>query len=40
MQYMRAANWNVTLVSRQLSVSRMTLYSRMKRYGIEIPAVV
>jgi transcriptional regulator with PAS, ATPase and Fis domain len=40
MQYMRAANWNVTLVSRQLSVSRMTLYRRMKRYGIEIPTVV
>jgi len=37
MQYMRAANWNVTLVSKQLGVSRMTLYRRMKRYGIEVP---
>ncbi len=36
-QYMRAANWNVTLVARQLAVSRMTLYRRMRRYGIEIP---
>lgn len=36
-QYMRAANWNVTLVSKQLGVSRMTLYRRMKRYGIEVP---
>lgn len=40
MQYMRAANWNVTLVSRQLAVSRMTLYRRMKRYGIVIPTTV
>lgn len=40
MQYMRAANWNVTLVSRQLAVSRMTLYRRMKRYGIKIPTTV
>ena len=40
MQYMRTANWNVTLVSRQLAVSRMTLYRRMKRYGIEIPTAV
>ncbi len=37
MQYLRAAHWNVTAVARQLGVSRMTLYRRMKRYGIESP---
>jgi transcriptional regulator of acetoin/glycerol metabolism len=37
MQYLRAAQWNVTSVARQIGVSRMTLYRRMKRYGIELP---
>jgi transcriptional regulator of acetoin/glycerol metabolism len=36
-QYLRAAQWNVTAVARQLGVSRMTLYRRMKRGGIESP---
>ncbi len=36
-QYLRAARWNVTAVARQLGVSRMTLYRRMKRHGIESP---
>ncbi len=34
---LRAAQWNVTLVARQLGVSRMTLYRRMKRWGIQSP---
>lgn len=37
MQYLRAASWNVTAVARQLGVSRMTLYRRMKRFGIVSP---
>jgi transcriptional regulator of acetoin/glycerol metabolism len=36
-QYLRAAQWNVTSVARQLGISRMTLYRRMKRHGIESP---
>ncbi|HTT12052.1 MAG TPA: sigma-54-dependent Fis family transcriptional regulator [Burkholderiaceae bacterium] len=36
-QYLRAAQWNVTAVARQLGVARMTLYRRMKRLGIESP---
>lgn len=37
MQYLRAARWNVSAVARQLGVARMTLYRRMKRWGIEAP---
>ena len=37
MQYLRAAQWNVSAVARQLGISRMTLYRRMKRHGIESP---
>ncbi|WP_088283276.1 sigma-54-dependent Fis family transcriptional regulator [Ideonella sp. A 288] len=37
LQYLRAAHWNVTAVARQLGVARMTLYRRMKRWGIEAP---
>jgi transcriptional regulator of acetoin/glycerol metabolism len=36
-QYLRAAQWNVSAVARQLGVARMTLYRRMKRWGIESP---
>jgi len=36
-QYLRAANWNVSAVARQLGVARLTLYRRMKRYGIRPP---
>jgi transcriptional regulator of acetoin/glycerol metabolism len=36
-QYLRAAQWNVSTVARQLGVARMTLYRRMKRWGIEAP---
>ncbi|HNB46020.1 MAG TPA: sigma-54-dependent Fis family transcriptional regulator [Burkholderiaceae bacterium] len=36
-QYLRAAQWNVSSVARQLGVARMTLYRRMKRWGIEAP---
>jgi transcriptional regulator of acetoin/glycerol metabolism len=36
-QYLRAAQWNVTAVARKLGVARMTLYRRMKRWRIESP---
>ena len=32
-----AAQWNVTVVARRLGVARMTLYRRMKRWGITSP---
>jgi sigma-54 dependent transcriptional regulator, acetoin dehydrogenase operon transcriptional activator AcoR len=34
LSYLRASNWNVSAVARQLGVARMTLYRRMKRWGI------
>ncbi|WP_119155252.1 sigma-54-dependent Fis family transcriptional regulator [Caldimonas tepidiphila] len=34
---LRAAGWNVTEAARRLGLSRMTLYRRMKRWGIESP---
>ena len=37
LQHLRAARWNVTAVARQLGISRMTLYRRMKRWGISSP---
>jgi sigma-54 dependent transcriptional regulator, acetoin dehydrogenase operon transcriptional activator AcoR len=37
LQYLRAAQWNVSAVARQLGIARMTLYRRMQRYGIESP---
>jgi len=37
LQYLRAAQWNITAVARQLGVARVTLYRRMQRYGIEAP---
>lgn len=37
MQYLRAAGWNLSAVARQIGVSRMTLYRRMERYGIQSP---
>lgn len=37
MSYLRNARWNITAVSRQLGISRMTLYRRMKRLGIQSP---
>ena len=37
LQYLRAARWNVSAVARQLGITRMTLYRRMERYGIESP---
>jgi sigma-54 dependent transcriptional regulator, acetoin dehydrogenase operon transcriptional activator AcoR len=36
-QYLRAAQWNVSAVAHQMGVSRMTLYRRMKRWGIQSP---
>ncbi|GAA4336345.1 sigma-54-dependent Fis family transcriptional regulator [Variovorax defluvii] len=37
MQYLRAASWNLSAVARQLGISRMTLYRRMARLGIQSP---
>jgi transcriptional regulator of acetoin/glycerol metabolism len=37
LQYLRAAQWNVSAVAHQMGVSRMTLYRRMKRFGIVSP---
>jgi sigma-54 dependent transcriptional regulator, acetoin dehydrogenase operon transcriptional activator AcoR len=37
LQYLRNAQWNVSAVARSLGLSRMTLYRRMKRWGIESP---
>ncbi len=39
-QYLRAAQWNVSAVAHQMGVSRMTLYRRMKRWGIQSPKAV
>ncbi|MEA9391199.1 sigma-54-dependent Fis family transcriptional regulator [Acerihabitans sp. TG2] len=37
MQYLRTARWNHSAVARQLGISRMTLYRRMQRFGIQSP---
>ncbi|CAD5366312.1 Acetoin catabolism regulatory protein [Rubrivivax sp. A210] len=37
LQYLRAAQWNVSAVAHQMGLSRMTLYRRMKRWGIRSP---
>ena len=37
LQALRAAQWNVSAVARQMGLSRMTLYRRMKRAGIVPP---
>ncbi len=37
LQYLRSARWNVSAVARQLGITRMTLYRRMQRHGIESP---
>jgi transcriptional regulator of acetoin/glycerol metabolism len=37
LQYLRAARWNITAVAHQLGVARMTVYRRMKRWGIREP---
>jgi sigma-54 dependent transcriptional regulator, acetoin dehydrogenase operon transcriptional activator AcoR len=37
LQALRAAHWNVSAVARQMGLSRMTLYRRMKRTGIVPP---
>jgi sigma-54 dependent transcriptional regulator, acetoin dehydrogenase operon transcriptional activator AcoR len=37
LSYLRAGQWNVSAVARQLGIARMTVYRRMKRYGIESP---
>jgi transcriptional regulator of acetoin/glycerol metabolism len=37
LQYLRAAGWNVSAVAHQMGVARMTIYRRMKRWGIHEP---
>jgi transcriptional regulator of acetoin/glycerol metabolism len=37
LQALRLAHWNVSAVARQMGLSRMTLYRRMKRAGIVAP---
>jgi transcriptional regulator of acetoin/glycerol metabolism len=37
LQYLRAARWNVSAVAHQLGVARMTVYRRMRRWGIQEP---
>lgn len=37
LQTLRAASWNVSATARHLGVSRMTVYRRMKRWGIRSP---
>ncbi len=38
LSYLRAAQWNVSAVARQLGIARMTVYRRMLRYGIALPS--
>jgi transcriptional regulator of acetoin/glycerol metabolism len=35
--HLRASRWNVTATANAMGISRMTLYRRMKRFGIEHP---
>jgi transcriptional regulator of acetoin/glycerol metabolism len=37
LQYLRAARWNISAVAHQLGVTRMTVYRRMKRWGLQEP---
>jgi transcriptional regulator of acetoin/glycerol metabolism len=37
LQYLRAARWNISAVAHQMGLARMTVYRRMKRWGIEPP---
>jgi transcriptional regulator of acetoin/glycerol metabolism len=37
LQYLRAAGWNVSAVAHQMGLARMTIYRRMKRWGIREP---
>ena len=37
LQVLRDAHWNVTAAARTLGLARMTLYRRMKRWGIQSP---
>jgi transcriptional regulator of acetoin/glycerol metabolism len=37
LQHLRVCGWNLSAVARQLGMSRMTLYRRMARYGIQSP---
>ncbi len=37
LQYLRAAHWNVAAVAHQMGVARMTIYRRMKRWGLHEP---
>ncbi|WP_322057912.1 sigma-54-dependent Fis family transcriptional regulator [Paraburkholderia sp. J63] len=37
MQHLRASGWNLSAAARTIGISRMTLYRRMARYGIQSP---
>jgi transcriptional regulator of acetoin/glycerol metabolism len=37
LQYLRAARWNISAVAHQMGVARMTVYRRMKRWGLKDP---
>jgi len=37
LQYLRAARWNISAVAHQMGVARMTVYRRMRRWGIQPP---
>jgi transcriptional regulator of acetoin/glycerol metabolism len=37
LQYLRAARWNISAVAHQMGVTRMTIYRRMKRWGLQEP---
>jgi transcriptional regulator of acetoin/glycerol metabolism len=36
-QYLRAARRNISAVAHQMGVTRMTIYRRMKRWGLQEP---
>ena len=37
LQYLRAAHWNVSAVAHQMGIARMTVYRRMRRWGLAAP---
>jgi transcriptional regulator of acetoin/glycerol metabolism len=37
LQYLRASRWNISAVAHQMGLARMTIYRRMRRWGIQPP---
>ncbi|SEB09824.1 sigma-54-dependent Fis family transcriptional regulator [Variovorax sp. YR216] len=37
LQYLRASRWNISAVAHQMGLARMTVYRRMRRWGIRPP---